>query len=156
MSEVHVPKPGASFGVGSLPHRECNEAVEFAWRATDIPTIPSLPRRSPAEGMIAQALVGIEGVSAGQYGSISVDIDALDLAGVRNAARGRRPRAVRVADWPVRGRGEQGRAAADRARWPARLMGYEIEIPRNSPGYDAKFVSTVASLIESYLSSSQS
>ena len=31
--------------------------------------------------MIAQALVGIEGVSAGQYGSISVDIDALDLAG---------------------------------------------------------------------------
>ena len=81
MSEVHVPKPGASFAVGSLPHRECNEAVEFAWRATDIPTIPSLPRRSPAEGMIAQALVGIEGVSAGQYGSISVDIDALDLAG---------------------------------------------------------------------------
>ena len=81
MSEFTVPKPGASFGVGSLPHRESREAVEFAWRTTDIPTIPSLPRRSPAEGMIAQALVGIEGVSAGQYGSISVDIDALDLAG---------------------------------------------------------------------------
>lgn len=81
MSDTQVPGPGASFGVGSLPHRECREAVEFAWRATDIPTIPSLPRRSPAEGMIAQALVGIEGVSAGQYGSISVDIDALDLAG---------------------------------------------------------------------------
>jgi hypothetical protein len=81
MSEFTVPKPGASFGVGSLPHRESREAVEFAWRTTDIPTIPSLPRRSPAEGMIAQALVGIEGVSAGQYGSISVDVDALDLAG---------------------------------------------------------------------------
>lgn len=81
MSDTQVPGPGASFGVGSLPHRECREAVEFAWRTTDIPTIPSLPRRSPAEGMIAQALVGIEGVSAGQYGSISVDIDALDLAG---------------------------------------------------------------------------
>lgn len=81
MNGENVPKHGASFGVGSLPHRERREAVEFAWRATDIPTIPSLPRRSPAEGMIAQALVGIEGVSAGQYGSISVDIDALDLAG---------------------------------------------------------------------------
>ena len=81
MSDQQAPKPGASFGVGSLPHRESRDAVEFAWRATDIPTIPSLPRRSPAEGMIAQALVGIEGVSAGQYGSISVDVDALDLAG---------------------------------------------------------------------------
>lgn len=74
-------KAGASFGVGSLPHRSAEEAVDFAWVATDIPTIPSLPRRSPAEGMIAQALVGIEGVSLGQYGAITVDLDALDLAG---------------------------------------------------------------------------
>ena len=76
-----MPRPGASFGVGSLPHREADDAVRFAWSATEIPTIPSLPRRSPAEGMLAQALVGIQGVSVGQYGGISVDLDSLDLAG---------------------------------------------------------------------------
>lgn len=76
-----TPKPGASFGVGSLPHRDTDSAVAFAWTATSVPTIPSLPRRSPAEGMIAQALVGIQGVSLGQYGGINVDLEALDLAG---------------------------------------------------------------------------
>ena len=81
MDNATTLRPGASFGVGSLPHRSAEEAVEFAWVATEIPTIPSLPRRSPAEGMIAQALVGIEGVSLGQYGAITVDLDALDLAG---------------------------------------------------------------------------
>lgn len=81
MTNESRPKAGASFGVGSLPHRSADEAIEFAWVATDIPTIPSLPRRSPAEGMISQALVGIEGVSLGQYGAITVDLDALDLAG---------------------------------------------------------------------------
>lgn len=74
-------RPGASFGVGSLPHRETDDAVAFAWTSTEIPTIPSLPRRSPAEGMIAQALVGIQGVSVGQYGGINVDVSSVDLAG---------------------------------------------------------------------------
>lgn len=78
----HAPHaPGASFGVGSLPHRETTDAVEFAWRATDIVTIPSLPRRSPAELMVPQGLAGIAGITSGQYGGIAVDIDALDLAG---------------------------------------------------------------------------
>ncbi len=72
-------QPGATFGVGSLPHRSMNEALNFVWNSTDIPTIPSLPRLSPAEGMIAQALVGIEGVSVGQYGGISVDVAHLDI-----------------------------------------------------------------------------
>ena len=71
-----TPRPGSTFGVGSLPHRNVDEALEFAWSSTDIPTIFTLPRHSPAEGMIAQALVGIEGVSMGQYGGISVDISA--------------------------------------------------------------------------------
>jgi hypothetical protein len=39
-----------------------------------LPAIPTLPRRSPAEGMIAQAVVGIEGITIGQYGSIAVDV----------------------------------------------------------------------------------
>lgn len=72
-------RAGATFAVGSLPHRDIDEAIEFAWRATQIPTIPSLPRRSPAEAMVAQALVGIEGVSVGQYGGIGVDVSQLDV-----------------------------------------------------------------------------
>ena len=69
---------GASMGVGSLPHRDAVRAGEFALHATAIPTIPSLPHRSPAEGMIAQAVVGIDGIGLGQYGSLRVDLDALD------------------------------------------------------------------------------
>ncbi len=76
---ISLLRPGATFGVGSLPHRDVNDALDFVWTSTDIPTIPSLPRRSPAEGMIAQALVGIEGVSMGQYGGISVDVSQLDV-----------------------------------------------------------------------------
>lgn len=72
-------RPGATFGVGSLPHRDIAEAIEFAWTSSDVPTIFTLPRRSPAEGMVAQALVGIEGVSVGQYGGISVDVGRLDV-----------------------------------------------------------------------------
>lgn len=59
--------------IGSLPHRSLTDAVAVALHATDIVTIPTLPRRSPAESMIAQALVGLPGVTVGQYGSIAVD-----------------------------------------------------------------------------------
>jgi hypothetical protein len=70
--------PGAATGIGSLPHRSVHEAAAFALREYDVPAIPTLPRRSPAEGMIAQAVVGINGVTLGQYGSIAVDPHALD------------------------------------------------------------------------------
>ncbi|MGH9136216.1 MAG: hypothetical protein ACRD0G_04105 [Acidimicrobiales bacterium] len=71
-------RPGTATGVGSLPHRSAGEAVRFAFTEYDLPAIPSLPRRCPAESMIAQALVGINGVSPGQYGSIAVDTKAVD------------------------------------------------------------------------------
>jgi hypothetical protein len=62
---------GVATGIGSLPHRDAREAAEFAFFATpELPCIPSLPRRSPAEDMIAQAVVGIRGISIGQYGSM--------------------------------------------------------------------------------------
>lgn len=64
---------GMSMAIGSLPHRSLSDAIGLALRATDIVTIPTLPRRSPAESMIAQALVGLPGVTTGQYGSIAVD-----------------------------------------------------------------------------------
>jgi hypothetical protein len=73
-----VLRPGAATGVGSLPHRSVHDAASFALREYDLPAIPTLPRRSPAEGMIAQALVGIAGVTLGQYGSIAVDVGRLD------------------------------------------------------------------------------
>ena len=57
-----------------------HDAAGFALRKYDLPAIPSLPRRSPAEGMIAQAVVGINGVTTGQYGSIAVDRSAVDPA----------------------------------------------------------------------------
>ena len=69
---------GATVGIGSLPHRDLDAGVRFALDATAIPTIPSLPRRSTAEGIIVQAMLGIEGVTVGQYGAISVDIDGVD------------------------------------------------------------------------------
>lgn len=69
-------RSGATFAVGSLPHRNAVAAAEFAWTATTIPTVPSLPRRSPAEGMLAQMMLGLEGVTVGQYGGISVGASA--------------------------------------------------------------------------------
>ncbi len=77
INQLPILRPGESMGVGSLPHRDVIVAAEFAWSATTIPTMPTLPRRSPAEAMIAQALVGIEGVTVGQYGGISVDVAML-------------------------------------------------------------------------------
>jgi hypothetical protein len=71
-------EPASTTGVGALPHRNANDAVTFSFEAFDIPTIPSLPRRSPAEAPIAQALAGVPGVSTGQYGAIAVDVDRLD------------------------------------------------------------------------------
>ena len=59
---------GVTVGIGSLPHRDLDAGVRFALDATAIPTIPSLARRSPAEGIIVQAMLGIEGVTVGQYG----------------------------------------------------------------------------------------
>lgn len=70
--------PGTSTGVGALPHRSAGEAAQFALREYDVPAIPSLPRRSPAESMVAQAVVGINGITAGQYGSLAVDARSID------------------------------------------------------------------------------
>jgi len=69
---------GLTTGIGSLPHRDGHEAARFALASMALPAIPTLPRRSPAEGMIAQAVVGIDGITVGQYGSIAVDVRRID------------------------------------------------------------------------------
>lgn len=71
-------RAGATTGIGSLPHRQVMDAVEHSLAHFDVPVLPTLPRRTPAEGMIAQALLGIDGVTLGQYGSIAVDVRRLD------------------------------------------------------------------------------
>jgi len=71
---------GRTTGIGSLPHRDARVAARFALDAMGLPAIPTLPKRSPAEGMIAQAVVGIDGIAIGQYGSIAVDARRIDPA----------------------------------------------------------------------------
>jgi len=80
---VQLPS-GIATGIGSLPHRDAAEAAAFSLHAMPLPAIPSLPRRSPAEGMIVQAMVGVRGITVGQYGSIAVDVQRIDpMADVR-------------------------------------------------------------------------
>ena len=70
----------ATIGVGGLPHRDVDAAAEFSFEAFDVLTLPSMPRRCPAEAPIAQALVGAPGVTLGQYGTVAIDVSRLDPA----------------------------------------------------------------------------
>src|SRR5262249_26648887 len=55
---VHLTA-GAATGIGSLPHTDARAAAEFVLeRLPDLPAIPSLPRRSPAESMLGQVAAG--------------------------------------------------------------------------------------------------
>jgi hypothetical protein len=72
--------PAVTAGAGSLPHRNADGAADFAITAYELPTVPSLPRRSPAESPISQALVGVAGVTLGHYGTVAVDTARLDPA----------------------------------------------------------------------------
>ena len=57
MNRAQLPS-GIATGIGSLPHRDAADAADFALATLELPAIPTLPKRSPAEGMIAQAMVG--------------------------------------------------------------------------------------------------
>ena len=83
MLRIDIPG-GISSGIGGLPHRDAGEAAAFSLREMEMAAIPWLPRRSPAESAITQAMVGMQGITIGQYGSISVHPDQVDpLAPVR-------------------------------------------------------------------------
>lgn len=75
---LDVAATAATIGIGSLPHRDVAAAAEFSRSAFDVLTLPSLPRRSPAEAPVAQALVGAQGVTLGQYGTLAIDVARLD------------------------------------------------------------------------------
>ncbi len=70
---------GLVTGIGCLPHHDPSEAVEFVLRhSPGLPAAPSLPGRSPREGMVARAAIGIAGISVGEDGSLDIDHAALD------------------------------------------------------------------------------
>jgi len=64
---------GATAGAGSLPHLDPAAAAAFSIGEFDIATIPTTPRRSNHELMLAQAVVGVRGVNLAPDGSIIVD-----------------------------------------------------------------------------------
>lgn len=72
---------GVTTGIGSLPHDDADEAARFALEHHALlPPAPSLPRRSPFEGMIAQAAWGIPGVLILDDGSLLVEEGSVDPA----------------------------------------------------------------------------
>ena len=77
MNRAQLPS-GIATGIGSLPHRDATAAARFALATLELPTIPTLPKRSPAEGIIPQGLVGLAGITVGQYGSIAFDATSFD------------------------------------------------------------------------------
>lgn len=76
--EAMVLGHGLTCGPGDLPHLDLDAAVEFSVQASTIPTLPTLPRMAPAQSELHQALVGIDGVRPGPYGTLSIDVGALD------------------------------------------------------------------------------
>lgn len=74
--DPELPSPfadGASVGIGSLPHANATAAATFAINEFEIATLPTLPNRSSAEGMLAQAISGITGISVDQEGAVVLD-----------------------------------------------------------------------------------
>jgi hypothetical protein len=70
---------GLATSIGSLPHCDPGDAVDFVLRhQLGLPAAPSLPARSRAEGMVAQAACGVRGVELRADGSLAVDPTALD------------------------------------------------------------------------------
>ncbi|HMQ26600.1 MAG TPA: hypothetical protein PKA98_11480, partial [Acidimicrobiales bacterium] len=70
---------GAATSIGSLPHEAADAAValvleEHGW----LPAAPSLPGRSPLEGMVAQAAWGMPGVTVLGDGSLDLVLDDID------------------------------------------------------------------------------
>lgn len=70
---------GLATTIGSLPHTDPRAAAEFVLaRQPLLPAAPSLPNRSAMEGMIAQAVWGIPGVTVLPDGSLEVDAAQVD------------------------------------------------------------------------------
>ncbi|CAN5841080.1 methionine synthase [soil metagenome] len=72
---------GLTTGVGSLPHTDAGSAIAFVLaHDRGLPAAPTLPNRSPLEGMVAQAAWGVPGVTIGPGGSLTIDRSRMDPA----------------------------------------------------------------------------
>ncbi len=70
---------GWATSIGSLPHTSAEEAVDLILRTQpDLPATPTLPMRSPTEGMLQQAMWGIRGVAVAADGTVTVDAARVD------------------------------------------------------------------------------
>lgn len=69
------PRPLSITAIGSVPHTQLELALQQAL-ALDVPGLPELPRRAPAEAFVAQALEGLPGLRVGPDGLPRVDLDA--------------------------------------------------------------------------------
>lgn len=69
---------GTATSIGSLPHLDAHDAARFELRHHPrLPAAPSLPARDPREGMLAQVLAGVPGVTLDGEANLTVDTDAL-------------------------------------------------------------------------------
>ena len=66
------PAPLSTTGIGSLPHTQLEMAMQQAL-VLDIPYLPELPRRTPAESLAAGALEKLSGLRVAQNGSVWLD-----------------------------------------------------------------------------------
>ena len=77
---------GIATAIGSLPHPDAPDAAALMLRTMpDLPAAPSLPCRSPHEGMLAQWLRALPEVAVGADGALSLrpgtfDASAVDVA----------------------------------------------------------------------------
>ncbi len=106
---------GLATGIGSLPHVDPNAAAALSLcRHPSLPAIPSLPRRSPWESMLGQAVAGLHGVTMTDAGlqlvgtgpdtdlEVETDLDHDAFCGLRTfleVARGR----TQPVKWQVTG-----------------------------------------------------
>lgn len=76
---MKVPLPsGVPTSIGSLPHTDPVAAAALVCSLhPQLPAAPQLPSRDPREGMIAQWLGGVEGVTVRPDGTIEVDEDRM-------------------------------------------------------------------------------
>ena len=62
---------GTVTGIGSLPHRDPADAVAFVLdRTADLPAAPSLPSFDARQGIVAEGVWGIHGVSVAEDGTV--------------------------------------------------------------------------------------
>ena len=74
MAAERAPLPGLSTtAIGSLPHTQLEMALQQAF-LVDIPYLPQLPLRDPAEYMVPQALDGMPGLRFDKDGNGALDV----------------------------------------------------------------------------------